>query len=99
MQPDVGLSTLPIFLRRIDGALFVDYGGAFDRFRFDDVELFANGALVDAPDLHTSIGAELWFGMTLVHRADTLFRLGYAYGFSPEAIPGGQVYLLLNSLF
>lgn len=99
LQPDVGLSTLPLFLRRIDGAAFFDWGGAFDRFRVEDVELFSDGALVDAPDLHASVGGELWFGTTLVHRADTVFRLGWAYGFSPEAIPGGQLYFLLTSAF
>lgn len=99
VQPDAGLSTLPLYLRRIDGAAFLDWGGAFDRFRFEDVELFHDGALVDAPDLHASVGGELWLGATLVHRADMLFRLGYAYGFSPEAIPDGQLYFLLSSAF
>jgi hypothetical protein len=99
VRPDAGLSTLPLYLRRIDGAAFLDWGGAFDRFRVEDVELFHDGALVDAPDLHASVGGELWFGATLVHRADMLFRLGWAYGFSPEAIPGGQLYFLLSSAF
>ena len=65
----------------------------------EDVELFSDGAIVDSPDLHASVGGELWFGTTLVHRADTVFRLGWAYGFSPEAIPGGQLYFLLTSAF
>ena len=33
-KPDRGLSTLPVYLRRIDGNLFWDYGGAFDYLRF-----------------------------------------------------------------
>jgi hypothetical protein len=99
VQPDVGLSTLPIFLKRIDGAAFIDWGGAFDQFRADQVRLFYGGDLVWSPDLHASIGGELWFQLTLAHRADTLFKLGYAYGFSPEAVPGGQIYFMLNSSF
>lgn len=99
VQADVGLSTLPIFLKRIDASAFVDWGGAFDRFRAEQLNLFYNGELVYSPDLHASIGGELWIQFTLAHRADTLFKLGYAYGFSPEAVPGGQLYFMLNSAF
>ncbi len=99
IQPDVGLSTLPIFLKRIDASAFVDWGGAFEHFRADQLQLFHGGELVYSPDLHASVGGEIWIQLTLAHRADTLFKLGYAYGFSPEAVPGGQIYFILHSGF
>lgn len=99
VQPDAGLSTLPIFFKRLDASAFVDWGGAFNRFRTDQVRFFYNGELISSPDLHASVGGELWLMFTLAHRADTIFKLGYAYGFSPEAVPGGQLYFLLNSGF
>ncbi len=99
IQPDVGLSTLPIYLRRIDGALFMDWGGAFNRFRVESMGFFERDSIIHSPDLHSSVGAELWSSFTLVHRADTQIRFGWAYGFSPEAIPGGQFYLLASSAF
>jgi hypothetical protein len=96
---DHGISTLPIYLRRLDGNVFVDYGGAFDYFDFRAIRFFSHGALIDDPQLHASMGAELWFGMTLGYVVDTQFRLGYAYGFSPEAIPYGQPYFLASAAF
>ncbi|HEY4119190.1 MAG TPA: hypothetical protein VGM56_15090, partial [Byssovorax sp.] len=44
LYPDHGLSTLPLFLKRIDGSLFLDYGGAFDAFLFKGVRMFSGGA-------------------------------------------------------
>lgn len=99
VQVDAGLSTLPLYLRRIDGAFFMDWGGAFDRFRVEQIDLFARDSIIHSPDLHASVGGELWTGFTLVHRADTIFRIGYAYGFSPEAVPDGQFYFLMSSVF
>jgi hypothetical protein len=63
---DNGDSTLPIFLNRITGAAFVDYGAAFDAF--------------DDANFKTGVGAELWFDMTLGYVAPFTFRLGYAKG-------------------
>lgn len=97
--PDIGPSTLPVYLRRVDGALFVDYGGAFNKFNFDDVEFFAKESFLYSPQLQTSVGAELWLGTSIGYGLDTQFRLGYAYGFSALAIRGGQAYFIASSAF
>ncbi len=96
---DRGPSTLPIFLRRIDGNLFLDYGGAFNKLDYDDIELMSDGALIHSDDLHTGAGVELWFGVTLAHVVNMQMRLGYAYGFSGVAIDGGQWYFLASNAF
>jgi len=97
--PDRGLSTLPLYLRRIDGNLYLDFGGAFDTLDTRAVELFAKGALLHSPQLHTGVGGELWLGSTVGYLLDVNMRLGYAYGFSAERIPGGQLYFLAASAF
>ena len=97
--PDRGISTLPLYLRRLDGALFLDYGGAFNHLDFSRIRFFRDGALIDSPQLHTSIGAELWIGLTLGYLINTQIRVGYAHGFSPEAFPGGQPYFVASSAF
>jgi hypothetical protein len=99
VYPDRGISTLPLYLRRIDGNLFVDYGGAFDRLNLQGIRFFHHGALIDSAQLHGSIGAELWLGMTLGYLLNTQFRVGYAYGFSAEAVKGGQPYFVASSAF
>jgi hypothetical protein len=96
---DRGVSTLPIYLRRLDGNVFTDYGGAFDDLDLQAIRFFHHGALVDSSQLHASVGAELWFGFTLGYLLDTQLRLGYAYGFSAEAIKGGQPYFVASSAF
>jgi hypothetical protein len=96
---DHGISTLPLYLRRLDGNLFVDYGGAFDTFDIRGLRFFHHGALIDDAQLHASMGAELWLGMTLGYILDTQLRLGYAYGFSAAAVPGGQPYFIASSAF
>ena len=97
--PNWGPSTLPVFLRRFDAAAFFDYGGAFDRLQIERARLFRRGDLLYLPDLHASIGAEIWMGLTLAHRVDFLFRLGYAYGFSSKVYPDGQPYFLAATTF
>jgi len=99
VKPDMGISTLPFFIRRVDGNLFVDYGGAFDNLDLDRIALFTNGAIINSPQLHTSIGAELWLGLSLGYYLDTQLRIGYAYGLSAKAIPGGQAYFVASSAF
>jgi hypothetical protein len=99
VYPDRGISTLPLFLRRIDGALFVDYGGAFNRLELEDIKLFDDGYLINSPQLHGAVGGELWLGTTLAYGVNVQFRGGYAYGFSREAIPGGQPYFLAAGSF
>jgi outer membrane protein assembly factor BamA len=96
---DRGPSTLPIYLRRLDGNVFVDYGGAFNDLDLRDIRFFHHGALIDSGQLHAAVGAELWIGLTLGFVLDTQLRLGYAYGFSAEAFKGGQPYLVASSAF
>ena len=69
---DRGPSTLPIFLNRISGNVFLDYGSAFD--------------LLDTAQFKTGTGAELWFDSTLGYIASFTFRLGYARGLSSGGI-------------
>ncbi len=65
---DRGLSTLPIFLQRISGNVFVDYGSAFD--------------LAETAKFKTGTGAELWFDSLLGYVIGFTFRLGYAHGWA-----------------
>ncbi len=97
--PNWGPSTLPVFLRRLDAAAFVDYGGAFERLQIERARLFHRGDLIYLPDLHASVGGEIWMGATLAHRIDLMLRLGYAYGFSSAAYKHGQLYFLAASAF
>ena len=69
---DRGDSTLPVFLNRITGAAFIDYGTAFDDFR-------------DAR-FKTGVGAELWFDTMLAYVAPFTFRVGYARGLASLGI-------------
>ncbi len=96
---DRGLSTLPLFLRRLDAALFWDFGGAFNSLDLHAIHLFHGGSIIDSPQLHTSIGAELWVSLTLGYQLNAQLRIGYAKGFSPEAIPHGQPYFVASSAF
>ena len=96
---DRGIQTLPLFLRRIDGNLFVDWGGAFNRFNFDDVKLFHDRSIIASKQLHTGAGAELWFGMDVGYVVPLNLRLGYALGFSEDAIAGGRAYFIGSSAF
>ena len=69
---DRGLSTLPVFLSRITGAGFVDYGSAFS-----DAE---------HAQFKTGVGAELWFDVSLGYIIGFTFRLGFARGISSGGI-------------
>lgn len=69
---DRGLSTLPIFLNRLNGNVFLDYGSAFDVF-------------TDAK-FKTGTGLELWSDWTLGYIASFTFRLGYARGLASTGI-------------
>lgn len=69
---DRGSSTLPIFLNRINGAAFVDYGSAYDVF--------------SQAQFKTGVGGELWFDFTLGYIASFTFRAGYARGLASEGI-------------
>jgi hypothetical protein len=75
---DRGLETLPLFLDRITGAAFVDYGSAFD--------------LPEKADFKAGVGGELWFDVTLGYILGFTFRAGYARGVSPGGI--GKTYFI-----
>ena len=68
LNVDRGPSTLPFFFQRLTGAVFVDYGSAFN-----DV--------TDAK-FKTGTGAELWFDATVAYIVGFTFRLGYAKGWA-----------------
>jgi hypothetical protein len=72
---DRGPETLPIFLNRISGTFFFDYGSAFD--------------VIDDAKFKTGAGGELWFDMTLGYLQAFTFRLGFAHGFASGGIDKG----------
>ena len=63
---DRGLSSLPLFLQRINGAAFVDYGSAFSD--------------PTTAQFKTGVGAELWLELLLGYNLGLTFRAGYARG-------------------
>jgi len=69
---DRGISTLPMFLSRITGNVFVDYGSAF------------NDAYT--AEFKTGTGGELWFDTQLGYILDFTFRAGFAHGWASEGI-------------
>ena len=69
---DRGPSTLPVFLHRISGAGFVDYGSAFSDF--------------ERAQFKTGVGAELWFDVGLGYILGFTFRVGYARGLASGGI-------------
>lgn len=89
LTPDRGISTLPIYLQRLSGNLFVDYGGAFNRLDLDNWR----------DQFHTGVGAELWIDLQLGYFTLLNIRMGYAKGFGEFAIPGGQKYLVVAAPF
>ena len=72
LNVDRGPSTLPLFLERVTGTAFLDYGAAFDD---------PKGA---SPK--TGVGGELWFDMTLGYILGFTFRAGYAKGLASGGI-------------
>ncbi len=85
---DRGVSTLPVYLRKMSGVFFTDYGGAFDEL--DPNDPFSN--------LHAGVGTEVWFDFVLGYVGNTNVRVGYAKGLSPVA-PPPQVYFVAASAF
>ncbi|HEX8791314.1 MAG TPA: hypothetical protein VF765_10230 [Polyangiaceae bacterium] len=69
---DRGLSTLPVFLNRINGNVFIDEGSAFSD---PHKAMFLTG-----------VGGELWFDFMLGYVLSFEFRLGYAKGLSTDGI-------------
>ena len=83
---DRGISTLPFYLRSLSGSLTLDYGGAY----FGSQGSFWS-------NMHLGLGAELRFDLMLGYSLGTLFKLGYAYSWDAQAIPGGQIYAVFAS--
>ncbi len=88
LYADRGLSTLPLFLRTISGALFADYGGAFNQLDLED----------PLASYHLGVGGELWFDLVLGYYAATNLRLGVARGLDDVA-PGLMTYFVASSAF
>jgi len=86
---DRGISTLPVFLQRLSGNLFVDYGGAFNTLDTDHPR----------DQFHTGLGGELLIDLQLGYFGVINSRLGYAKGFGEFAVPGGQTYLAISAPF
>ena len=72
LNVDRGPSTLPIFLNRITGAAFVDYGSAFSD--------------PTTAEFKTGVGGELWFDLTLGYVLGFTFRAGFARGLASGGI-------------
>jgi outer membrane protein assembly factor BamA len=66
VEVDRGLSTLPVFLSRVTGAVFADYGTAFDDASKAKFKL--------------GTGGELWFETQIGYFLYFTFRAGYARG-------------------
>ncbi|HVY30413.1 MAG TPA: hypothetical protein VHB79_27835 [Polyangiaceae bacterium] len=84
-----GLSTLPVFLRTVSAAAFLDYGGAYERL--DAKHPF------DA--FHAGVGAELWLDLLTGYYASANLRLGVAKGLDDEAPSGLQTYTVISAAF
>lgn len=97
--PEVGLATLPIYLRRIDGNIFSDLGGAFRDFDVENMGFFRRGRFLDTDLLHASVGAELWINAILFYGLGTQFRLGYARGLTPKSLIDGQLYFVASGAY
>ncbi len=89
LYADRGISTLPVFLRTLSGAVFADYGGAFNRIDLED----------PFEEYHLGVGAELWMDVVLGYFARVNLRLGHARGTDSEAPTGGQTYFVAASVF
>ena len=86
---DRGVSTLPVYMTTISGALFADYGGAFHR-----IDLRR-----PLESYHLGVGAELWVNLVLNYRTRGTIRIGHARGTDSAAAAGGQTYIVVASAF
>lgn len=87
-----GFSTLPLFVDYVSGALFLDYGGAFDTLDLNDLR----------NSYHAGVGGELHFGFTLGYFLDTAFTIGWADALDKRAVPKGQdtqTYVVITGSF
>jgi hypothetical protein len=86
---DRGVSTLPVFLRGISGAVFADYGGAFNEVDLND----------PWESYHLGLGAELWVSLVIGYYAGANLRFGYARGMDSDAPDNGHFYFAAASSF
>jgi hypothetical protein len=86
--PERGVSTLPAFLSTLSGALFADYGGAFNEQNLEN----------PLADYHLGVGGELWVDLTLGYYVTNTLRLGVARGLDSEA-PGWLTYFVAAATF
>lgn len=86
---DRGISTLPLFVRSLSGAVFLDYGAAYDRLDLKDpLSVF-----------HAGVGGELWLDLYVGYYIYANLRLGLAKGLDATAPGGIQSYTVLSSAF
>ena len=78
LNVDRGPSTVPLFLNRVSGNLFFDYGSAFDDIR--------------ASKFKSGTGAEAWFDLIFGYNFSVSMRLGYARGLA--SLGKDQMYFL-----
>ena len=86
---DRGVSTLPVFLRHVSGAVFADWGGAYDRI--------PRNSPTDV--LHLGVGGELWVSFMLGYRLEWTARVGLAHGFGDAAKSDLQSYFVIKSAY
>ncbi len=86
---DRGVSTLPVFLQTLSGAVFSDYGGAFDRVDREHPNRV----------LHLGAGAELWLQLVLGYQVSATLRFGAARGFGADAPGSWQTYFAAANAF
>jgi outer membrane protein assembly factor BamA len=84
-----GVSTMPAFLDALSGALFADYGGAYDQLDLND----------PFRQLHLGLGGELRLSLTLGYFLSSTVRLGWARGFGDLAPSYGRSYLAVAGSF
>jgi Tol biopolymer transport system component len=101
--PLAGISTWPLFLRRMHGAVFLDAGAVFGA---RDGSMGRRLGGLDA--LRFGAGAELRFEVVLGYHLSTDLRLGYARGLGPllakpprpaDPLQETQVYLTVGESF
>lgn len=78
---DRGPSTVPLFLNRLSGSVFVDVGSVFEEPR--------------TAKLRTGVGGELWLDTTWGYVRGFQLRLGYAHGLATGGID--KLYFVLSS--
>ncbi len=76
LEIEHGWSTLPIFLTRVSGSAFFDYGSAFNNVN---------------PSFLSGTGAELWFDTTFSYVVSLTFRLGFEHGMATGGLDHGYL--------